>query len=86
MAEVKIREEHFFMDPCGIVFSPDLQQDSQKVDVRDFQVEKLIGRSLYGKVALVRHRDEGTVYALKTLSKKNLMKAMRVDQVKTERR
>lgn len=35
---------------------------------------------------MVRHREEGTVYALKTMSKKKLQKAMKVDQAKRERK
>lgn len=84
-ADCKICEQCLLTDP-GFLISSELEQESKKIDSQDFQIEKLLGRSPCGKVTLVRHNKDGTVYALKTLSKKSLVKAAMVDHTKTERR
>ena len=40
----------------------------------DYQKIKVIGRGAYGEVQLVRHKFDKKVYAMKTLSKTDIMK------------
>ncbi|XP_015791530.1 serine/threonine-protein kinase Genghis Khan [Tetranychus urticae] len=40
----------------------------------DFETIKIIGRGAFGKVALVRGKDDGNVYAMKTLNKLEMLK------------
>merc|ERR1719284_635708 len=51
----------------------------------DFQLLKVLGKGSYGKVMLVRHRTEGSVYAMKMLRKDNVVKRNQIDHTKTER-
>lgn len=54
----------------------------------DFILMKVIGKGSYGKVMLVRRRDEddaSTVYAMKMLRKENVIKRNQVEHTKTER-
>lgn len=69
-----------------IEFAKELKEVSEKVDIEDFVVLKVLGRGTYGKVMLVQHKEEGIVYALKTLRKKNIVKTMQVDHTKAERK
>lgn len=46
---------------------------------------KLIGTGSYGKVTLSKKKDDGTVYAIKTLKKKHLIKKNQVEHTIAER-
>lgn len=53
----------------------------------DFALVKVVGKGSYGKVMLVKHKnDEGKVYAMKTLQKDDIVKRNQTDHTKTERR
>jgi len=51
----------------------------------DFVSIRVIGKGSYGQVMLVRHKREGTVYAMKMLRKDNVVKRNQVEHTKTER-
>lgn len=53
----------------------------------DFILMKVIGKGSYGKVMLVRHKNEGdgAYYAMKMLRKENVIKRNQVEHTKTER-
>lgn len=56
--------------------------------VDDFQLLKVLGKGSFGKVMLVRKKDEGPkgdVYAMKTLRKKELVKRRQLEHTQTER-
>merc|ERR1719478_1046504 len=53
--------------------------------IDDFILIKVIGKGSYGKVMLVRRREDGPVYAMKMLRKENLVKRNQVEHTKTER-
>lgn len=63
------------------------QGPSQKPVLDDFILMKVIGKGSYGKVMLVRHRDEeaGAYYAMKMLRKENVVMRNQVEHTKTER-
>mmetsp|Transcript_23846 Transcript_23846/g.38083 ORF Transcript_23846/g.38083 Transcript_23846/m.38083 type:complete len:327 (+) Transcript_23846:2-982(+) len=46
---------------------------------------KVVGKGSYGKVMLVKHRNESNVYAMKMLRKENVIKRNQVEHTKTER-
>ncbi len=46
----------------------------------------VIGKGSYGKVLLVRKKDDGKLYAIKVLKKTELKKRNQVDRTMTERR
>jgi len=51
----------------------------------DFQPVKVIGKGSYGKVMLVKHKDEGGLYAMKMLRKDHIVKRNQVEHTKAER-
>jgi serine/threonine protein kinase len=52
----------------------DTQQRSGTVCKKDFHMLSVIGKGSYGKVLLVRKKDNGQLYAIKTLKKAELRK------------
>lgn len=56
-----------------------------KVGLKDFTLLKVIGRGSFGKVLLVRKKDDGLLYAMKVLSKLNVLKRNQLEHTKTER-
>ena len=47
----------------------DPNYSSQDICIDDFQIIKVIGRGSFGKVYLVQKKDDGNVYAMKSLKK-----------------
>ncbi len=78
--------EHFAPDPSMVDIADELAMVSAKIDIQDFKILKVLGRGTYGKVMLVQHKDEGTLYALKTLRKRKVIKTAQVEHTKAERR
>ncbi|XP_074642748.1 serine/threonine-protein kinase Sgk1-like [Tubulanus polymorphus] len=60
---------------------------SEKKSARpsDFQFLKVIGKGSFGKVLLARHKAEETLYAIKVLQKKAIMKRNEVRHIMSER-
>lgn len=59
---------------------------SSKVSLDDFELVKVIGKGSFGKVTLVRKKNDQKLYAMKVLSKPNIVKRKQVEHTKTERR
>jgi serine/threonine protein kinase len=57
-----------------------------KVSLDDFELVKVIGKGSFGKVTLVKKKSDGQLYAMKALSKPNIIKRKQVEHTKTERR
>lgn len=51
------------------IFSSDPNYSSSTISIDNFTIIKVIGRGSFGKVYLVRKKDDGNVYAMKTLKK-----------------
>lgn len=51
----------------------------------DFELLKVIGRGSFGKVIQVRKKDDGQIFAMKTLKKKNLVLRRQVEHTNAER-
>ncbi|GAB0096284.1 Non-specific serine/threonine protein kinase [Sergentomyia squamirostris] len=64
-------------------------QPEDRVDIRDFEILKVLGTGAYGKVYLVRKRggvDHNKLYAMKVLKKTNLiLKKKTAEHTRTER-
>ena len=86
LKEVQIQSEHFEFDAAKIGIESELQRISDKLKVEDFDFLGVLGHGSFGKVKLVQHRAEQTVFALKTLRKQDLIKAKEVEHTKSERR
>ena len=54
--------------------------------MEDFELVRVIGKGSFGKVTLVRKKNDQKLYALKVLSKPNIPKRKEVEHTKTERR
>jgi hypothetical protein len=65
-----------------------LSQANQKpkVCVDDFDLVKVIGKGSFGKVTLVRKKSDSKLYAMKVLSKPNIVRRKQVEHTRTERR
>lgn len=63
-----------------------MQRVSEKVNIENFEVIRMIGEGSFGKVLLVQHKEEGALFALKTLSKAKIIKLLQVEHTKAERK
>lgn len=55
------------------------------VSLQDFEIIRCIGKGSYGIVQLVRNKNDGQLYAMKTMSKQVIAEYQQVDQAITER-
>ncbi|DAZ98265.1 TPA: hypothetical protein N0F65_008950 [Lagenidium giganteum] len=60
--------------------------NTPKTVLDDFELLKVIGKGSYGKVTLVRKKDNNRLYAMKSLNKSNVKRRNQVEHTKTERR
>lgn len=58
---------------------------TKKVTQADFDLLKVIGKGSFGKVMLVRKKDDGAVYAMKVLRKDAIIKRRQVAHTQAER-
>ena len=58
----------------------------RRVTIDDFELLKVVGKGSFGKVLLVRKKDSGEVFAMKMLSKPNVVKRRQVHHTITERK
>lgn len=58
----------------------------KRTTLQDFQMLQVIGRGSFGKVVLVGHKETKKLYAMKILSKENIVKRKQVEHTRTERR
>ncbi|KAG9412769.1 hypothetical protein AC1031_015668 [Aphanomyces cochlioides] len=56
-----------------------------KVSIEDFDLLKVLGKGSFGKVMMVRKKDNQKIYAMKTLRKAALIKRNQLLHTKTER-
>ena len=64
----------------------ELRAISQKINVEEFEILKVLGRGTYGKVMLVRHITTRKLFALKSLKKSRVIKLLQVEHTKSERK
>ena len=50
-----------------------IELKSLRVNLKDFEVKKIIGRGHFGEVQVVREKATGDVYAMKTLRKEDTL-------------
>lgn len=62
-----------------------MRQQRKRLSVHDFQALAVIGRGAFGEVRLVRKKDSGEVFALKSLVKSAMVLKNQVGHVKAER-
>jgi protein-serine/threonine kinase len=58
---------------------------NNKLTIDEFLILKVVGKGSYGKVLLVRKKDDNGIYAMKVLKKKYMIKKNQVEHIKTER-
>lgn len=66
-------------------FMNDPNYSSLTISIDDFVIIKVIGRGSFGKVYLVRKKDDGKIYAMKTLKKDMIIKKNQTSNTKNER-
>jgi serine/threonine protein kinase len=52
----------------------DLDHSSSDIDLKSFDILKVIGRGSFGKVYLVRKKDTGLYFAMKCLKKDHVLR------------
>ncbi len=75
-------------DDDDIVIGKDdtvFSKSKKKVTQADFDLLKVIGKGSFGKVMLVRKKDDGAVYAMKVLRKDAIIKRRQVAHTQAER-
>jgi len=81
-----VDSDHFNPDNSSMIaIAEELAMVSAKVDIEDFVILRVLGRGSYGKVMLIQHKEEGNLFALKTLRKKKVIKTSQVEHTKAER-
>ena len=70
----------------GDFSSPKSSPQKGKVGIEDFELVKVIGKGSFGKVTLVRKKSDKKLFAMKVLTKTNIIKRKQVDHTNTERR
>lgn len=61
------------------------KEEKKSVNIDDFELIKIIGRGNFGRVVLVRKKDNKKLYALKVLFKQELKRLNQVEHIKTEK-
>ena len=61
------------------------KKPANKPQLQDFETLKLIGKGTYGKVMLVRKIDNGKIFAMKILDKRNIVETNEVEHTMAER-
>jgi protein-serine/threonine kinase len=62
-----------------------LRAKRQQISTKDFLIIKTIGKGSYGKINLVQKKDDGRIYAMKTMRKSKMIKKNQLGHVKSER-
>ena len=70
---------------AGIEDDPNGRAAREKVHLKDFELIKVVGKGSFGKVLQVLKKDTGDVFALKILTKTNIIRRNQVEHTKTER-
>ena len=78
---VKDEEDDIIIGNEDTVYS----KSTKKVNQQDFDLLKVIGKGSFGKVMLVRKKDDGAVYAMKVLRKDAIIKRRQVAHTQAER-
>ena len=60
--------------------------NKSKYFIDDFTVIRVLGKGAFGKVMLVRLKNDGVIYAMKSLNKQQLLEKNEVAHTKTERK
>jgi len=60
-------------------------EQSRPLSVEDFELLKVLGKGSFGKVMLVKKKNSGELYAMKTLRKQALVKRNQLQHTQTER-
>lgn len=53
--------------------------------ISDFEIIRVLGRGAFAKVILAQKKDDGVLYAIKIMSKADLIQKNQIEQIKTER-
>jgi serine/threonine protein kinase len=65
--------------------APNKDYNSQNINIDDFEIEAVIGRGSFGKVYSVKKKDDGQIYAMKTLKKDTIIRKHQQENTKIER-
>lgn len=78
---LQVDAEQIFLEDNDAI----LDQKMKRISLLDFDIVKLLGTGSFGKVYLVKKKDDSTIYAMKVLKKKSLTDLTQINHTKTER-
>jgi len=58
--------------------------NKEKVTIKDFDLIKVLGRGAFGKVMLVKKKDSGNLYALKSIRKVKIFILYKISYTKED--
>jgi len=61
------------------------KQSNRDANLNDFEIKKLIGQGTFGKVFLVQHPDNGTLYAMKCIRKDLILEHNQLNNITMEK-
>jgi serine/threonine protein kinase len=79
-----MEEKNSNFDSINLQINKELKPNKMNID--NFLLLKLIGKGSYGKVYLVKKKDDEKIYEMKILKKKEMMLRHQVVHIKTEKR
>jgi len=80
-------EREIWMSACKSSVQPIGKggNENKPIGLGDFDLLKVIGKGSFGRVLQVRKKDNGKIYAMKVLNKKNILENQELDHTRTEK-
>lgn len=83
--EIKKRLLKAHMTKLGLMAGKDAPKKKKRYNVTDFKIIKTIGKGAFGEVRVVMEKQTEAVYALKMMSKKEMIAKKQVSHIQAER-
>ena len=81
----KNEKKKFDVDQTETIFNKNTKDVNQDITEEDFEIIKVLGRGAFGKVNLCIKKDTNDLYAVKIMSKADIIERNQVDQIKSEK-
>ena len=72
------------MEPLKEQSNKNQSSKNNKLNISDYQLSKTVGTGSFGRVKLIKHKKEKTIFALKMLKKSEIIRLKQVDHIYSE--